>query len=229
PLSLAGSDGFWTDAELHDAMEAHFSRFLNQPQWVFWTVFATRYIGDVQDPGTSTGGIMFDYTGARQRQGTAIFTQATRLSQTSGPNAAEWTRRMQFWCAAHEMGHAFNLVHAWDKGGGGGWVPLQSSYNLLSFMNYPFKYQLQSVPGLSGDERSRRYFRDFEFRFSDAELRFLRHAPEWFVEMGGETWASNHGFVEHDPAEFPQFELIVRTNKTPPAGKPPAFAYLEPV
>ena len=34
--------------------------------------------------------------------------------------------RMRFWTAVHEMGHAFNLAHSWQKAGGSGWVPLEN-------------------------------------------------------------------------------------------------------
>ena len=40
------------------------------------------------------------------------------------PNPAAWVSRMRFWTAAHEMGHAFNLAHAWQKSLGTPWIPL---------------------------------------------------------------------------------------------------------
>src|SRR5262249_48503266 len=53
PLSLAGADERWSNAEMHDAMQAHWSRFANKPQWSFWTLFAA-----LHEDGESLGGIM---------------------------------------------------------------------------------------------------------------------------------------------------------------------------
>ena len=68
------------------------------------------------DQGRSLGGVMFDDIGPNHRQGTAIFTDTFIQDAPPGdPNAAAWRNRMQFWTAVHEMGHAFNLAHAWQK------------------------------------------------------------------------------------------------------------------
>src|SRR5262249_7500610 len=55
PLSLAGTNQTWSNTELHDAMQAYWSRFANKPQWALWAVFAARH-----DDGPNLGGIMFD-------------------------------------------------------------------------------------------------------------------------------------------------------------------------
>ena len=36
------------------------------------------------------------------------------------------------------------------------------------------------------------FFDNFEYRFSDQELLFMRHAPEAFVKMGGSTFGTDH-------------------------------------
>jgi hypothetical protein len=45
---------------------------------------------------------------------------------------------MRFWTAVHELGHAFNLAHSWQKSLGTGWVPLADQPEARSFMNYPY-------------------------------------------------------------------------------------------
>ena len=45
-------------------------------------------------------------------------------------------------------------------------------------MNYPFR--------VAGGQSA--FFADFEYRFSDQELLFMRHAPERFVQMGAADW-----------------------------------------
>lgn len=230
PTSGTGTNGTWSNAELHDAMLDHWSRTdKTHPGWSLWTIFA-----DQHDDGFSLGGIMFDsnldpgdpHDYGIERQGTAVFMNSF-ISQAPASESARaaWVQRMQFWCAVHEMGHAFNLLHSWDKGFTQGeffpWIPeVTGGSDLLTFMNYPFRYR----DGLNGDQNTIDFFRDFPFRFTDAELTFMRHAPEPFVQMGGERFGTNHAFEKARRADVPQLELVVRTNK-----EKPEFEFLEPV
>ncbi|MBO1269470.1 hypothetical protein [Arthrobacter cavernae] len=211
PLSGAGANGVWSDAEMHDAMQTFWSRFTNAPRWSLWVLSAA-----LHDQGTSLGGIMFDDIGPNHRQGTAIFTESFIQNAPPGdaaPNA--WIRRMKFWTAAHEMGHAFNLAHSWQKSLGTPWLPLADEPEARSFMNYPFS--------VSGGQSA--FFADFGFRFSDAELLFMRHAPARFVQMGNADWFDHHGFESPDSLERrPEFRLEVRANR-----EKPVFEFLEPV
>ncbi|WP_156254483.1 zinc metalloprotease [Sandarakinorhabdus oryzae] len=218
PVSGAAANGTWSDAEMHNAMVTHWSRFANKPQWALWVLFAARH-----DQGRSLGGVMFDDIGPNHRQGTAIFTDSFIQDAPAGDaNAAAWRQRMVFWTAAHEMGHAFNLAHSWQKalgvaGGGPGdpWIPLANEPEARSFMNYPFR--------VSGGQAS--FFADFRFRFTDSELRFLRHAPRRFVQMGNANWFVNHNFEA--PDALPQsgrWKLAIRPNRAQNR-----FAFLEPV
>ncbi len=134
-----GADALWSDAEMHDAMQTYWSRFANVPQWSVWTFFAS-----LSDQGTGLGGIMFDDIGPNHRQGTAIFHDSFISEPPPGdPDAAAAVARIRFWTAVHELGHAFNLAHAWQKslgiGGGGPWVPLVDHPEARSFMNYPYR------------------------------------------------------------------------------------------
>lgn len=216
PISGAGGNSTWSDAEMHNAMITFWSRFADRPQWAMWVLFAARH-----DLGRGLGGVMFDDIGQHHRQGTAIFTDSFIQDAPAGdPNPAAWRQRMIYWTAVHEMGHAFNLAHAWQKSlgrpqvQGDPWIPLIDDPESRSFMNYPFR--------VSGGESA--FFADFEFRFSDDELIFMRHAPRRFVQMGNENWFEHHGF-ENDPSgEKNAFRLQLRPNR-----EQNRFSFLEPV
>lgn len=227
PHASAGIDNVWNDNEMHDAMQTHFSVLANLPpaqrdraRWALWTFFAGRH----QD-GVGLGGIMFDSIGQAQRQGTAIFTNSFIANSPTGDIApAAWQRRMAFWTAVHEMGHAFNLQHSWLKGlvgpGFNPWMPMTGGADLLTFMNYPFRFENGAQP----NSNTVRFFRRFDFRFTDDELLFLRHAPEHFVQMGAERFGANHAFEQARLAPYPSFKLEVRVNR-PKA----EFEFMEPV
>ena len=210
PLTGAGADSVWSTAEMHDAMQTYWSRFANAPQWALWVFFAA-----LSDQGNSLGGIMFDDIGPNHRQGTAIFTDAFIATAPAGDaNPGAWVSRMRFWTAAHEMGHAFNLAHSWQKALGTPWIPLANDPEARSFMNYPYNV----ANGQSA------FFADFAFRFSDPELLFMRHAPERFVQMGNADWFDHHGFELPEGMACTTMRLQVRANR-----ETPVFEFLEPV
>ncbi|MET1078109.1 MAG: hypothetical protein ABWY06_08820 [Pseudomonas sp.] len=210
----AGGNSTWSDMEMHNAMQAHWSRFTDKPQWSLWTFFANQH-----DAGSSLGGIMFDDIGPNHRQGTALFYNSF-ISQAPAADAAPgaWVNRMRFWTAVHEMGHAFNLAHSWQKAlvfnGKGPWVPLPNEPEARSFMNYPYS--------VAGGQTA--FFANFEFRFSDSELLFLRHAPRQFVQMGNADWFDHHGFQQARVSAEPSLRLEIRVNR-----ELPRFEFLEPV
>lgn len=214
PLTGTGVDGVWSDAEMHDAMQSYWSRFADAPQWALWTFWAR-----LSDRGTRLGGIMFDDIGPNHRQGTAVFTGSFIRDVPPGDPAPDaWDRRMRFWTAVHEMGHAFNLAHSWQKdlpGFGSSWVPLANAPEERSFMNYPYN--------VAGGQAA--FFADFPFRFSDDELTFLRHAPARFVQQGDADWFDHHALEESLAALPPaEYRLQVRANRVTPV-----FEFLEPV
>jgi hypothetical protein len=211
PIGGAGANGTWSDAEMHDAMQTYWSRFKDAPQWSMWTFWAA-----LHDQGTSLGGIMFDDIGPNHRQGTAMFTEAFIKEPPAGdPNPDAWVARMRFWTAVHEMGHAFNLAHSWQKSLGTPWIPLADEDEARSFMNYPYN--------VNGGETA--FFADFPFRFSDSELLFMRHAPARFVQMGNADWFDNHGLQQPEVHGVPStYCLEVRVNRDRPV-----FEFLEPI
>jgi hypothetical protein len=213
PLSGAGVGAQWSNNEMHDAMQIYWSHFAAKAQWAFWTFFAAQH-----EMGTSLGGIMFDDIGPQQRQGTSLFLNSFIAVPPAGDlNPPAWVRRMIFWTACHEMGHAFNLAHSWQKslvfGGHGPWIPLIDQPEARSFMNYPYNV----VGGQTA------FFSDFEFRFTDDELLFMRHAPASFVEQGNALWFDHHGFEEANTSPEPALRLELRVNR-----EKPDFEFMEP-
>lgn len=196
--------------EMHDAMQIYWSRYADTAQWSMWVLFAS-----LHEWGTSLGGIMFDDIGPNHRQGTAIFGDSFIANPPAGDPAPDaWVRRMRFWTACHEMGHAFNLAHSWQKELGVPWITLVNENEARSFMNYPYS--------VSGGETA--FFSDFEYRFSDSELLFMRHAPESYVQMGNADWFDHHGFKQANATASPAFRLQIRVNR----GRP-VFEFMEPV
>ncbi|NND34628.1 MAG: hypothetical protein HKN76_18725, partial [Saprospiraceae bacterium] len=214
PLTGAGPNAKWSDMEMHDAMQTYWSRFSNNAQWAMWVFFAS-----LHEQGTSLGGVMFDTIGANERQGTAIFCDSFINNAPIGdPSPAAWRQRMKFWTTVHEMGHAFNLAHSWQKelvwNGYGPWIPLQDDNEARSFMNYPFNVQ-------GGQQK---FFEDFEFRFIDSEYLFLRHAPYEFVQPGNKAFFDHHGLEDLgiEVGNTLQLELRVHRDAN-------HFEFMEPV
>jgi hypothetical protein len=89
-------------------------------------------------------------------------------------------------------------------------------------MNYPFL--------VNGGAQA--FFTDFRYFFSEDELRFLRHAPERFVEMGNIPWFDHHAFeqVRQHSAPSP-LELSLRVSHDRERDQDGRYRYemLEPV
>ena len=210
PAAATGADALWSDMEMHDAMQAYWSRFSNKAPWAMWVLAAAQH-----ESGSDLCGIMFDDIGPNRRQGTALFNDSFIKDAPAGdPNPAAWTARNRFWTACHEMGHAFNLAHSWQKSLGMPWIPLADEPAALSFMNYYFLHP--------GGEPA--FFADFEYRFSDQELLFMRHAPDRAAAIGNADWFDHHGFRQAAVAPQPPLRLELRANRARPA-----FEFLEPV
>jgi len=212
PISAAGAGATptWSDSELHNAMVNHFSLFANQPQWRVWMLVATSH-----DDGYR--GIMFDASDAFQRQGSAVF-----YDEIKGDDAA--SQRAQVRTYVHELGHAFNLLHSWQKNLGDPPAPLGPNAGLgdLSWMNYPWRYQ-PPAPEAGGEAA---YWAGFAFQFTDDELRHLRHGFYKQVIMGANPFGT--GAAEVDPDQFDN-PIVDNSGLALELRSKGAFAYGEPL
>ncbi len=207
PLSMTGGDSRWSDGELDAAMRKYWSSYSESPDWAVWTLFAASH----ETP--TLLGEMFDYSGQNQRQGCAIFNQALDDSIPSNyPQRSEHVARMRFFDVIHEVGHCFNLHHAWlTYDFALNWPFFDNLDEYATFMNYP---------QLVND-----FFGKFEYRFHDSELKFLRHAPDNFVEMGDAQFYGGQKFFETDDGTtLPTWKLELTPHR---AGR--VFQFLEPV
>ena len=224
PGAGSGANAQWNNQELHDAMIANWSRSEGDP-WAMWVFFAKEY---ENEPGFVTFGIMFDTIGTYERSGTAIFSKSIEdFYPADTANRDAIIKRHHFRTMIHEIGHAFNLLHSWQKElpGYPGWhSSVVNEPNAGSFMNYPYR--------VAGGEDA--YWRDFGFRFSDQELLFLRHAPEAFINMGAAAFGTSHAETESTMELMPELsgqdpeqatlQLDLRVNK-----ERPVFQFMEPV
>ena len=193
----------WSPAELHDAMETYFSLYSGGwPKWAVWALLA----GTFDYPGV--GGIMFDaaaaYGGAgkaQERQGCAIFRNHSWFNDLKSTPPVDDTEaaamRKYLYTYVHEIGHAFNFLHSWDKG----------RPDALSWMNYDWKYEARNG--------ANSFWANFRMQFDDEELIHMRHGDRASVIMGGDPWASG-GHIEAPSTMFDQIgdapiELIVRS------------------
>ncbi|MEV6207896.1 hypothetical protein [Kitasatospora sp. NPDC051914] len=185
PVGTAGTDAKWDEAELHNAMVNHFSLWRDAPLWQAWLLVATSFVQQ------GVRGVMFDAAGSFQRQGYAVFHDAIQ-----GQDPA--TQRAQLRTYVHELGHAFNLLHSWDKNFADPPQPLGPNGGLgdLSWMNYTWKFQ-PPPPAAGGDAA---YWAAFPFQFTDNELVHLRHGFFRDVVMGGNPFGV--GAAEVDPELF---------------------------
>ncbi|MEV0203218.1 hypothetical protein [Nonomuraea sp. NPDC050691] len=184
PADGSGADLAWDDAELHHAMTQQFGLFADAVAWRVWLLVASRHVGGYR-------GIMFDYNDTHQRQGSAVFYDAIRGDT---PQA----QRAQLRTYVHELGHAFNLLHSWQKNLATPPQPLgpDGGFGDLSWMNYVQNYRPGGEPG---------YWAAFPFQFTDAELVHLRHGFYRDVAMGANAFGT--GAAEIAPFERPVEDL----------------------
>ncbi len=198
-----------SDGELHDAMQTYWSRFADRPQWALWVFFA-----GLHRDGDGLGGIMFDDIGPNHRQGAAIFHDSFISRAPAGdPNPAAWVQRMRFWTTVHEIGHAFNLAHSWEK---------QLTWLSTALAARGQRSAREELDELSVQHRAdrRTFLQRLRPAFAADELLFVRHAPRRFVRMGDASWYDNHGFSRLLPAPGLELSLHVGNSR---------LEFLEPV
>ncbi|MGW7086886.1 hypothetical protein ACWGH2_25820 [Streptomyces sp. NPDC054871] len=185
---LGDSSAGWNNAELHAAMQTNFSLWRDVPQWRVWLLVASRYEGN-----DGVRGIMFDAQDAYQRQGCAVFYD---IIQGTDPESV----RAQLRTYVHELGHAFNLLHSWQKGLATPPAPLgpNNGFGDLSWMNYPQNFN----PGGGAPTGTAAYWRSFPFEFTANEITHLRHGFYRDVIMGANAFG--RGAADIDPDLFDQ-------------------------
>ncbi len=193
PLTAAGDDGLWTDEELHAAMVDNFSQYQEQPQWRLYLLLATQYI----NPGVL--GIMFDSNDRFPRQGAAVFARHPLIAEAP---EAERNREYLF-TIVHELGHAFNFLHSFQKGifDAHGVLPRPDA---LSWMNYPqiYPYGYAYPDGWNGTAE---FWKRFRFQFDPFEVLHLRHHDSMEVMMGGMGFGGS-GHLEERAFALPSRE-----------------------
>jgi hypothetical protein len=199
--SEAGANSSWSDAELHAAMERHFSLWRDLPQWALWLFHA-----ELHDLGPGLLGIMFDQHG-RQRQGAAVFYRS--LAGTTADR-----RRLQLYTCVHELGHCFNLLHSWQKSFAN--PPAPNRPGSFSWMNYPWGFPSGQAAFWSG----------FAFQFDDLEVAHLRHAFRDHIIPGGNPFATGAALEMGEDWRDPEED---RSGLTLELSAPRSFAYGAPV
>lgn len=191
-LDGTGEDLVWSAAELHAAMVSQFSLHRDIQQWKLWGFIANRYTSPTTD------GVMFDYLGKSfQRQGLAIFYDTAKKFGYTG-------KREGLFSWIHEIGHALNLDHSWQKRPPAVPGPLEG-HGDLSFMNYADEYWSEPDSGEESSETREAAFYDaFIWTFTASELRHIRHGFYNHVVMGGDAWGTNAAhqgsLPQHPPA-----------------------------
>ncbi|MDV6011743.1 hypothetical protein [Haloechinothrix sp. LS1_15] len=175
----APSGHVWNNASLHNAMQRHFSRWRDVPQFRVWLLHAMRH-----EFGSGLRGIMFDQQGP-QRQGCASFYQV--MGERNARNLRE-----QLYVNVHELGHCFNLFHSFHKDRMT--PPLPNRPGSLSWMNYPRFYN----PGGGAPSGEAAFWAAFPFQFDDLELAHLRHGFRDAVIMGGNAFGRGAAFEAGD-------------------------------
>lgn len=121
-------------------------------------------------------GIMYDFGEAdinrRPREGVAIFHDHPMLSD---PRVSEEIRRREYvFTAVHEIGHALNLLHSFDKARPGA----------ASWLNYPHLYPF-GYEAPEDHDGATEFWRHFEETFDAEELLHLHHASLREIRAGG--------------------------------------------
>lgn len=183
---LSDSDGsddgtFWSKTELHDLMETRFDLYKNYATWNVYGVVVPRFGENLYESGLY--GVMFDWGGyqvgdTRLRQGFAIAEDAIEGRGGALYDAANERGRLILQTFIHELGHACNLPHAWQRSG----APNAASN---SFMNYPWGY----TGGVGGESA---FWGDFRWQFDDVEVAWMRHADRADLMFGGRDWIGNN-------------------------------------
>jgi hypothetical protein len=193
----------WGLSELHTLMQDFAAAELGERLWELHLLMLAR------SDQEGLLGVMFDETEVLPRQGVAVFAEEIR-ARAPEPN------RKLIQTTVHELGHALNLAHRFER--------VVGRADSTSFMNYDWRY--------GGGNKRDEFWSRFAFSFDPDELAFLRHAPRSAVIPGGAAFHSirywNEGTGGYSPyvpeAPLTGFEL----NLHPPQGGR-LLAFAQPV
>jgi hypothetical protein len=200
------SSGKWDDTQLHGLMTQFAQEPLNRKSWNLHLLM----VQVATNPNLL--GIMFDSgdmdLNLLPRQGAAVFQKTIK-------SIDNWQRKL-IQTTVHELGHALNLAHRYER-------PVGRA-DSTSFMNYDWRY-------LGGGNREK-YWRDFSFTFDPDELAFLRHGPLENIIPGSAEfhtipyWENpDGGYVPYVP-EVPSDDFRINL-VAPPTGT--LFKFAQPV
>lgn len=161
----------YTLAEIHSAMEAASLRTPGDGLHVH--VLVCSYLAGRDGRGVL--GVMYDYEAdlnRRPREGVAIFYDHPLLSD---PRVGEAERNREYvFTAVHEIGHALNLLHSFDK----------ARPSALSWMQYPHLFP-KGYEASRGYDGTSAFWRRFPDCFDAEELIHLHHASAREIAAGG--------------------------------------------
>ena len=164
-------EGGWQMAQLHTLMSDLAQSPMDMRVWQLHLLLLSRS----NRPGLL--GVMFDSADALPRQGCAVF-----VNEIRGIQGIDHERKL-IQTTVHELGHALNLAHRFER--------VVGRADSTSFMNYDWRYR--------GGNRQEEFWNHFHFTFDDDEFEFLRHAPMAPVIPGGAAfhsanyWLDGHG------------------------------------
>lgn len=200
------SSSGWDLSQLHGLMSQFAQEPIDREVWNLHLLLLNKSSTD------RLLGIMFD-SGDRDanqlpRQGVAVFIDPMR-------NRSDFKRKL-IQTTVHELGHALNLAHRFER-------PVGRA-DSTSFMNYDWKYL--------GGGNEQRFWREFSFTFDADELAFLRHGPWENVIPGGAEFHTipywnntDGGYVPYVP-EVPSSDFSIALSAPQNDG---LFQFAQPV
>lgn len=159
-------------AEIHVAMEA--AKSTEPVDGLHVHVYVCSYMAGRD--GRNVLGVMYDFNegdlNRSPREGVAVFHDHPMLSDPRVPD--DLRQREYVYTVVHEIGHALNLLHSFDK----------ARPSALSWMNYPHLYP-RGQEASAGHDGTTEFWHRFPERFDDEEILHLHHATPREIAAGG--------------------------------------------